>query len=144
MNISFCIDIDPHGKGRPRATSIGGKARQFTPAKTRNWEATFALLAQKHRPAEVIDGPIAVTVTAFFARPKRLCKRSKRTGALLGGVSPHPIPMTSRPDADNVAKSVLDAMASWWRDDALVYDLRVLKFYHALGERPGVEVTVST
>ena len=140
--IDFTLDIVPHGKGRPRAASIGGKARMFTPAKTRNWEASFSLLARKHRPEELMTGPLRVSITAFFPRPQKMSKRSKRTGELLGGFSEGPIPMASRPDADNVAKAVLDALASWYRDDAQVFYLVVAKFYHAVDARPRVRVTI--
>jgi Holliday junction resolvase RusA-like endonuclease len=140
--IDFTLDIVPHGKGRPRAASIGGKARMFTPAKTRNWEASFSLLARKHRPEELMTGPLRVSITAFFPRPQKMSKRSKRTGELLGGFSEGPIPMASRPDADNVAKAVLDALESWYRDDAQVFDLVVTKFYHAMSDRPRVRVTI--
>ena len=40
------------------------------------------------------------------------------------------LPHTERPDADNLVKSILDAMtrAEVWVDDAQVYDLRIRKF----------------
>ena len=40
------------------------------------------------------------------------------------------LPHTERPDADNLVKSILDAMtrAGVWEDDAQVYELRVRKF----------------
>lgn len=89
-----------------------------------------------------MTGPLRVSITAFFPRPQKMSKRSKRTGELLGGFSEGPIPMASRPDADNVAKAVLDALASWYRDDAQVFDLVVTKFYHAMSDRPRVRVTI--
>ena len=141
--IDFTIDIAPHGKGRPRAASIGGKARMFTPAKTRNWEASFSLLARKHRPEELMTGPLRVAITAYFPRPLKMCKRSKRTGELLGGYEEGPLPMSSRPDADNVAKSVLDALSDWYRDDSQVFCLTVLKLYHGVDARPRVRVTIA-
>jgi len=114
----------------------------FTPTKTRNWEATFALMARAHRPAELLTGPLRVSITAYFPRPLKMSKRSKRSGELLGGYDEGPVPMSSRPDADNVAKSVLDALSDWYRDDAQVYYLVVRKFFHALGARPRVRVTI--
>ena len=89
-----------------------------------------------------MTGPLRVSITAFFPRPQKMSKRSKRTGELLGGFSEGPIPMASRPDADNVAKAVLDALASWYRDDAQVFYLVVAKFYHAVDARPRVRVTI--
>ena len=140
--IDFTIDIAPHGKGRPRAAAEGGKARMFTPTKTRRWESTFALMAREHRPAELLTGPLRVSITAYFPRPLKMCKRSKRTGELLGGYDEGALPMASRPDADNVAKSVLDALSDWYRDDSQVWYLIVMKFHHAIGDRPRVRVTV--
>ena len=142
MRHEFTIDITPHGKGRPRAASIGGHARMYTPTKTKNWEASFRLLAEKRRPAEIITGPVTVTIRAAFPRHQKMSKRSKRTGELLGGFDEGETWMAARPDADNVAKSVLDAMAPWWKDDAQVVDLRVVKVYHAVDARPYVRVTV--
>jgi len=141
--ISFRIDIDPHGKGRGRVITVAGRGAIKTPEKTKNWEAAFALMSARHRPAGVLDEPLVVEIVAEFARPRRMCKRSMRDPAeLLGGYSGERVPMAARPDADNVAKAVLDAMASWWRDDALVVDLRVRKFYHAINRRPCVRVIV--
>ena len=51
--------------------------------------------------------------------------------------------MSSRPDADNVAKSVLDALSDWYRDDSQVFYLTVLKLYHGVDARPRVRVTIA-
>ena len=83
-----------------------------------------------------IDGPISVRLIAFFRRPKA---HYRKTG--LRGDAPkfH----TSKPDTDNLAKAVLDALTviGSWGDDAQVANLYVEKRY---GERAGVsaEVTV--
>lgn len=55
-------------------------------------------------------------------------KRDKTEGEIL-------IPHTARPDADNLVKSLLDALtrAGVWADDAQVWDLRVRKWR---GARP--------
>ena len=142
MIADFTVAIDPHGKGRPRATSVGGKARMFTPSKTRKWERAFSLLAKPYQPEEVITGPIRVSIRAEFARPKYMSKRSAKTGEMLGGFGENAQWMTARPDADNVAKSVLDALAHWYKDDAQVVALEVVKVYHAMDSAPSVRVTI--
>ena len=50
-----------------------------------------------------------------------------------------PAEHTVRPDADKLARSLLDAIsdAGVWRDDAQVAELHVRKVY---GDRPGVRV----
>lgn len=53
-------------------------------------------------------------------------------------------PHTAKPDADNLAKAVLDAMtrAGAWKDDSQVSSLRVMKYYGTAGERTGVMITI--
>jgi len=142
MIADFTVSIDPHGKGRPRATTVGKTARMFTPKRTRDWEKAFALLARQHRPGDVITGPISVEIHATFPRPKRMSNRSKRTGELLGGFTEGEQWMPSRPDADNVAKAVLDALSDWYRDDAQIVELMARKVYHAMGGKPSVRVVI--
>lgn len=125
--IAFVLDIDPQGEARGRATSIGGHARIYTPAKARAYRASIAALAEPYRPAERLSGSLAVAIVATFCRPAYMRRRSRRTGGLLGGWHEHPMPHTSKPDGDNVAKAVLDALKTWWGDDAQVSDLRVVK-----------------
>ena len=139
---TFAVPLAPKGKGRPRATSIGGHARVYTPKKTRTWERDFAIVAGQHRPKGIILGPISVGIVAVFPRPKYMARVSKTTGHLLGGHSPDRCAHTSKPDGDNVAKAVLDALKDWWKDDAQVCDLHVSKRVAALGEAPCVEVVI--
>jgi Holliday junction resolvase RusA-like endonuclease len=50
--------------------------------------------------------------------------------------------VTSKPDADNLAKAVLDALTdvSAWTDDSLVVSLSIVKTY---GSETGCEVQIS-
>jgi Holliday junction resolvase RusA-like endonuclease len=65
-------------------------------------------------------GPVAVVIDAVFARPKsHLTKK---------GVKPT-APTLPRPDVDNVAKAVLDAIGPILGDDAQVSRLVVEKSY---------------
>lgn len=138
------LDIEPEGQARARATSVGGQARLYTPARTRAYQRTIAALAWPHRPEEPIAGPVAVEIVATFRRPAYMSRRSRRTGLPLGGYPEGEIPHTRTPDADNVAKAVLDALSDWWGDDAQVIDLRVRKAWAALDEAGGLGITVRT
>lgn len=67
------------------------------------------------------DGPVHVTVIAVFPRPKT---RQAVDWPGADGDRPH----TAKPDADNLAKAVLDALnGTAWRDDAQVSRLHVVK-----------------
>ena len=140
--ITFTLDIDPQGEARGRATSIGGHARIYTPKKTRAYRAHVAALAEPYRPTELLSGSLSVEIVAMFARPAYMRRRSKRTGELLGGWPEQPMPHTSKPDADNVAKAILDALKAWWGDDAQVSDLRIRKRWASADGCGSVQVTI--
>jgi Holliday junction resolvase RusA-like endonuclease len=56
----------------------------------------------------------------------------------------HPTPV--KPDVDNLAKIIMDAMvdAGILEDDRFVCELHVTRQIHAVGDVPGVLVTVET
>ncbi len=129
------IPGEPVAQGRPKATTVNGRARVYDPAKSRNWKATAQqhMLAQRANGA-VLDGPLAVTITAIFTMPKsRYRKREPRPREW----------HTKRPDADNIAKCVKDAGTGvLWMDDSQIAVLTVEKVTGAQGEAPGVIVEV--
>ncbi len=84
-------------------------------------EALTAWNAIEFRPP--LDEPVVVEIETHHARPKRLRRQMDRgTGAL---------PYQGKPDADNVAKLVLDALtkARVWVDDTRVARLVVERLY---------------
>ena len=124
MTLQFVIPGPPIGKGRPRFSRQGGKPRSYTPAVTRDYEALIAA-----RAAEVMQGkaplktPLTVYIYATMSIPLSWSK-AKRQAALDGDVYP------SRPDVDNIAKTVLDGMNKVvYEDDAQVTFLKVTKKY---------------
>lgn len=140
LTLTFTIPIAPRGKARARATTFGGKARMFQPKQDRDHATTFAALASQHAPEGKIEGPVKVTIEARMERTKAVAATVKRTGEpKFPGRPPH----TVKPDADNIGKMVLDAMKSWWRDDAQVCDLHIIKAYAAPQELPCYVVTVA-
>ena len=77
--------------------------------------------------------PLTATVTAFFTVPK---STSKKKAAALDG-TPH----IKRPDADNVAKAILDALNGHaYNDDSAIAALTVWKYQTTGASR--VEVTI--
>jgi Holliday junction resolvase RusA-like endonuclease len=133
--IRFEIPGDPVAKGRPRATTIGGKARMYTPAKTERYESRVAVFAQQAMAGRApLDEALCVRICAIVAVPASWSQK-KRTAALAGEVFP-----VSRPDADNIAKAVTDgANGILWVDDSRIVSLTVSKAY---GATPGVTVWV--
>jgi Holliday junction resolvase RusA-like endonuclease len=116
-----------------------GHARVFTPAETRKWEADLAMMAQASLPPGRISGPIRVDILAVFARTKELAFRYK------DGRWKHGEEMiwhTSKPDGDNIRKAVLDALRSFWGDDAQVVCGEMLKAWAEADGRARVVVRI--
>jgi len=134
MAIYFVIPGQPQGKGRPRASSRGGFVRMYTPATTLAYETQIARLAG-HAMSDmpVLDTPMSLRVVAHHAIPVSWSKKKKQL-ALAGDVIP------GKPDLDNVAKAVLDAMNGVvYTDDKQVIRLVAEKKYSF---DPRVEVYV--
>ena len=133
--LAFTIPGDPRGKGRPRATTIGGHARMFTDAKTASYE-NLVKLAASHALGErdPFDEPLTITVMVRMV-PAASHSAKKRAAMLAGEVMP-----TKLPDIDNVVKAVLDGCNKVaFRDDALIVRLVSEKNYSAT---PGVDVSI--
>ena len=131
MTVSFTIPGEPVAKGRPRMTRSG---HVYTPSKTRLYEAHVQAAWKAVREAEhSCNYPLRVFIAAYFPIPKSVSKKKR----LAMDGTPH----TKKCDADNLAKSVLDALNGLaFADDAQVYNLQVIKRYTA--EEPRVEVTM--
>lgn len=122
---------EPQGKGRPRF----GQGRAFTPAKTRSYEAAFALTARAAMAGKTpFDDAVSVRVDAYFAIPKSWSK-AKQDAARRGAIRP-----TKKPDADNVFKMVDGLNGIVWRDDALIVDAAIAKHF---SDEPRLVVTVA-
>lgn len=134
--VCFTVPGEPVGKGRPRATTINGSARMYTPAKTAAYEGLVALAARDAMgAASPFPGPLAVEIEAVHTVPASWSKK-RRHEALSG--STHP---TTKPDIDNIAKAIADGgNGVAWVDDKQIARLLVTRRY---GETPGVHVRVA-
>jgi len=133
--LAFTIPGDPRGKGRPRASTIGGHARMFTDSKTASYENLVKLAASRALGGrQPFDEPLAMTVTVRMT-PAASHSAKKRRAMIAGEILP-----TKLPDLDNVVKAVLDGCNRVaFRDDALVVRLIAEKAYAAT---PGVDVEI--
>lgn len=123
--IAFTVPGQPQGKGRAKIVKIGGFSRMATPERTVAYEGLVALAAQQAMgERQLLDGPVAVTMELECQVPASWSKR-KQQQALLGEIRP-----TTKPDADNTAKAILDGCNGvLWRDDVQVVELSVRKRY---------------
>lgn len=133
--ITFTVPGAPIGKGRPRATSINGMARLYTPKKTANYEGLVAHAAHEAMAGRTpMEDAATVTMNICCPIPASWSQKKQRMAAL-GEIRP-----TTKPDIDNVVKGVFDGMNGVvWRDDVVVAELIVRKFYSLA---PCVQVVV--
>jgi Holliday junction resolvase RusA-like endonuclease len=127
VTVKIVIEGPAVGKGRPRATSRGGHARMYTPAKTVAYEAIVQTIARRVMAgAPPSPGPIEAEVWVMVMPPKSFSK-SKTRMALDGDIRP-----TAKPDLDNVAKAILDACNGIvYEDDKQITDLVIRRRYAA-------------
>ena len=131
MKVQFTVTGEPQGKARPRILRNG---RAYTPKKTADYENRIRR-AFTAAGGELTAHPVTVRIAAYYQIPKS-ASRARRAEMLEGVTLP-----TKKPDADNVAKVVCDAMNGIaYKDDAQVCELHVMKYYAAV---PMIVVTVS-
>ncbi len=135
--IAFTIPGAPQGKARARTCRNG---HTYTPDNTVLYEnlVKTELLRQCGRPRLSVDDrpALSMEIVAVYPVPASYSKH-RRVAALAGDLLP-----TKKPDADNVAKIIADALNGLaYIDDAQITDLSVMKRY---GEQPEVRVKLWT
>jgi len=117
---------EPVGEGRPRAVRMGPRVRVHAAPKSAVWRA----VAAQQMAAEWGDKPpwsamCGVTVTAYMPRPKNRPKDINKEAWKLGSA----MSRAQKPDVDNIAKAVLDAIvqAGIITDDTQVVRLMVFR-----------------
>ena len=114
------------GKQRPKFSSRGGFVKTYTPDQTVNYE-NYVKMLWLQSGQEKLTGNIRATIDADFMIPKSFSK--KKRNALDGAYCP------KKPDCDNIAKSILDALNGIaYDDDSQIVELVVRKHYSGSGE----------
>lgn len=143
--ISFWVSGEPKGQPRPRAFARkmgNGKfcARVFDAGTAEAWKGCIAAAAAQHKPTEPIAGPVRLRICFYIQRPKGHYTAGKIERGLRE-TAPHY--HTGKPDADNLAKAVMDALTQcgwFWGDDAQVAVLTAAKIYADSGTGALVEI----
>jgi len=123
----FVVATSVQGKQRARSVTYGGKPHQYTPKATVNAEAEVRAAFHAACPSWecVYDTPVQLTVLSYAAPPKALLTKRRMPAILRERWQ-----KLTKPDIDNVAKLVMDALNGVaWKDDALISDLIVRKRY---------------
>jgi len=125
----FFLPIDPMPAPRPRCVARGGFASTYNPKEYTVWKDRAAQLVRDALAQPLGDrlGDFKLTLLVQAERPKT-SKLSR-----------------PKPDVDNYAKGVLDAITDaerLWEDDYQVATLTVGKRWAPAGEAPGVHIKI--
>jgi len=124
---------------RPRVyQTTAGKSRAVNSRQSINYKRLVKLTAKSYmnrNRLSIVDYPIAVHLTFVFAPPKSYTKKKLKAiqdGALM---------YQKKPDLDNLAKGILDALnQTVYKDDSQIVELNVKKQY---GDTDHVTVKIS-
>lgn len=144
MKVTFVVPGEPCGQPRVKATRRGNHAGVYTPMTVKDPKggtkphpaAVFKAGIQAAWPSEELPvfGPVSMYIEAVFSRSsaKQWKKKAMTT-----------YPHTGKPDADNIAKAVMDSLNGLaYNDDSQVSWLAVYKRVAAGNELPRTVVTV--
>jgi Holliday junction resolvase RusA-like endonuclease len=134
---SFWVSGKPRATPRIQAFRRGKFVGTTTPDTADDWKALVAIESKPLLPQTPIPAAIICELTLVFPRPQRLCRKRDFKG---------PILMTKKPDPDNCYKAVSDILTNigMWRDDCLICDAHITKWYHAIGEGPGAHIEIDS
>lgn len=134
MMTQFMVLGSPQGKERPRAAKLRDRTIIYTPKKTKDYEREIAT-AYRTQCNGMFSGAVQVEIHAYYEIPKSASRKRA-----LDMVSDKERP-TKKPDGDNIAKAVCDALNGLaYKDDSQVVDLTVRKYYSKF---PHVQVFIS-
>ena len=136
MYMFFEVPGTPRGKQRPRVVRQNGRTISFTPDQTVQYEnlVRWCYKTAENSKRFPDDMPLKVIINAYYEIPKSASKK-KRAQMLDGELRP-----TKKPDADNIAKIICDALNGIaYRDDAQVVTCIINKRY---SEEPSVSVEI--
>ena len=128
MIFYFEVPGKPQGKARARTfyNPQTGKSQSITPSKTamyENWVKQCFI--SKYQKLKIEQGrPLSVYIDAYFEIPKSTSKK-KMEQMVDGEIMP-----CKKPDLDNIAKVVCDALNGLaYQDDAQIVSLKINKYY---------------
>jgi Holliday junction resolvase RusA-like endonuclease len=140
--IAFIVPAVPVAQPRQRHRVVpsGGRpfVQNFTPAKhpVQAFKASVRLAARDAYQGPPLDGPVGIVVVFAMPRPGRLMWKKRPMPRCLH---------VSKPDLDNLAKAVKDALTGLlWRDDAQIAHANLSKVYASGEEQPSVRIEVSS
>lgn len=133
MERKFFVRCEPRGQGRPRFVKATGAAYKSREDVAYEKGIMLAYNVAYHDEKQ-IQGAFGVFIKAYLPIPASMSK-ANRQAAIAGKIMP-----TKKPDADNLAKAVMDALNGVaYSDDKNCVSMIVTKQYGAI---PGIEIMI--
>lgn len=133
--VECIIPGKPFAKQRPKAAKIGNHMTVYTPKQTLEFENLVKYSYYQQNGSKMLDGPLKAEVTGTFPVPSSASKKIAKL--MLDGNLFH----TKKPDCDNMAKAVLDALNDIaYKDDSQIVELVVVKRF---GENPNTKIVLT-
>ena len=130
--ISFDLYGPPIAQKRARHSRVNGHMRTFNPQKTEREQVQWQIKSQFR--GEPLTIPIALDL--IFLMPIAESTTNTKKKQMANGLIAH----TKKPDLDNLAKFILDAMNNLvFKDDSQVIEIRMKKIYST---SPGTVIRV--
>jgi len=129
---TFSISGEPKAQKRHRHRTIQPKDKRrksfvqtYDPC-SKEKEA-FRTLAARFAPDRPLECPIRVAIHCFMPHAKTHIGTGKNAGKIKPSA---PSLHIKKPDVDNLAKFVMDALTGlFWKDDSVIYSMHVVKSY---------------
>lgn len=128
--ITFTVHALPVAQPRAKATTVNGTARMYEAKKSHpihDFKASVRKAGTDAYQGPPLECPLSVKMLFLFAMKTQRMRKPKAT----------------KPDCDNLAKSVLDSLNGLlYRDDGQVVKLVVEKWHASGMEQPRVEIVI--
>lgn len=138
--IQFHVPCIPVAQPRQRHRIINGKDRSFvgnyTPKNSpvNGFKAACQQAASLVYQGAPVDGPLVADIVFVMPRPSNKIWKTR---------SMPRYPHTGKPDRDNLAKAVFDALEGLvYRNDSLIFDGTITKWVASGDEQPHAEVVI--
>ena len=131
----FTVPGVPVAQPRHRVTRFGAFVPKGHPIHGYKQQVLFAWQSLPAVYGEPMPGAVSVGLTFWFPRPQSMIWKTKPQIAVV---------KTTKPDLDNLAKGVLDALQNHaFGDDSRVCELRLSKWIVRGGALPRTEITIT-
>ena len=137
------VNEPPRGQGRPRFASKPFPHAYETDSDKKYKQSVIKAFREQKEQGKVItledtEKPLEVKITAYMTIPKSTTKAQRKL------INEGKIYPSKKPDCDNIAKIIIDALANemYLADDKNILKLEVTKHF-AIDDTPRVEVEIN-